>query len=187
MKATLLLLLLSTYACLTFSQDISRYLDDGIPAMGRNVIKIAYNPLYGELPLIYEHAFGKKFSLEGGAGPVWNATEGRIYIEDTLPIQHAGMGYTFFIRPKIYFHTYPERFYISSYPKLTVMDGTLFWDIAVLNFGYQRAIRNKIIIAVECGVGFRIYKTKSDILWDESYETLVQPYLPIMITLGYLF
>jgi hypothetical protein len=126
-----LLSLLFWLACTSFlySQDISGYLDDGIGSEGKNMLKIAYDPLNGELPLIFEHSFGRKFSLETGTGPVWIAMQNRFQKDDPLPIKQTGLGFTVWVRPKVYFRTYPERIYVSSYPKITVMDNKLFFDV----------------------------------------------------------
>jgi len=147
-------------SCL-YSQDISGYLDDGIGSKGKNILKIAFDPLNGELPLIFEHSFGEKFSLEAGGGPVWIAMQNRFYKDEPLPINQTGVGFTAWIRPKVYFRSYPEQFYISAYPKFTVMDKKLFFDVAWMNIGYQRIILNRLVIAAEVGVGFRFYKDSS--------------------------
>ena len=183
-----LLSVLFWVACTSYlhSQDISGYLDDGIGSEGKNMLKIAFDPLNGELPLIFEHSFGRKFSLEAGAGPVWIAMQNRIQLNDSLPIKQNGVGFTIWVRPKLYFKTYPERFYLSSYPKLTIMDHKLFFDVAWLNIGYQRILWNRIVIAAEVGMEFRFYKSASKIPGEGS-ENQMNLLFPVLLNLGYLF
>jgi hypothetical protein len=187
MKAPLSLIFLIACTSLLYSQDISSYLDDGVGSEGRNNIKIAFDPLNGELPLIFEHSFGRKFSLEVGSGPVWIAMQNRFQQDDPLPIKQTGVGFTIWVRPKVFFHTYPERLYVSAYPKLTVMDNKLFFDVAWMNFGYQRIILNRIVIGAEVGVGFRFFETSSGDISDEQFDNQVHFLLPVLINIGYLF
>ena len=185
MKTLITLLICITFTSFLYSQDISRYLDDGIGSAGKNMIKIGFDPLNGELPLIYEHSFGKKFSLEAGAGPVWIAMQNRYLIVDSLPIKQNGMGFTIWVRPKFYYRTYPERFYLSIYPKLTVMDQKLFFDVAG-TIGYQRILWNRVVIAAEAGVEVRFYKAASNFPGEDS-ETQMNLLFPILLNVGYLF
>lgn len=183
-----LLSLLFWVACTSFlySQDISGYLDDGIGSKGENILKIAFDPVNGEFPVIYEHSFHRKFSLETGIGPVLIAMQNRIQLNDPLPIKQNGVGFTIWVRPKIYFKTYPERFYLSSYPKLTIMDHTLFFDVAWLNIGYQRILWNRIAIAAEVGMEFRFYRSAGNISGEGS-ENKMNLLFPVLLNLGYLF
>ena len=171
-----------------YSQNISKYLDNGIRSEGKNILKIGYDPLNGELPLIYEHlAIKNKFSFEVGAGPVWLEKQNNLHPDEPLPIKQTGLGFTAWIRPKVYFRSYPERIYVSSYPKFTIMDKKLFIDIALLNIGYQRIVLRRMIIAAEAGLAFRFYK---DPLWEGSVEvsnTTVHIQVPVMVNLGYMF
>ncbi|HSN50725.1 MAG TPA: hypothetical protein VLR52_05790, partial [Bacteroidales bacterium] len=170
-----------------YSQDISGYLDDGIGSEGKNMFKIAFDPLNGELPLIFEHSFGRKFSLEAGTGPIWIAMQNLIQQDDSLPIKQTGLGFTAWIRPKVYFRSYPEQFYFSVYPKFTVMDKKLFFDVAWMNIGYQRIILNRLVFAAEVGVGFRFYKDSSGTISAEQSENMVHILFPVLLSLGYLF
>ena len=187
MKA--LLSLLFSIVCTSFlhSQDISGYLDDGIKSEGKNMLKIAFDPLNGELPVIFEHSFHRKFSLEAGAGPVWIAMQNRIQKDDPLPIKQTGLGFTAWVRPKVYFRMYPERFYVSFYPKFTVMDKKLFFDVAWMNIGYQRILLNRIVIAAEVGVEFRFYKNSSGNSSVEGFDYPMHIQIPVLLNVGYLF
>ncbi len=170
-----------------YSQDISRYLDDGFSTKGKNMLKIAIDPLNGELPVTFEHSFGSKFSLEVGTGPVWIDLQNRFYPDDPLQIKQTGVGFTAWVRPKVYFRTYPEKLYVSVYPKLTVMDKKLFFDVALMNFGYQRIILRRIVVSGEVGVGFRFYKNPPGTIYDEGFDYTTHFLLPVLISFGYLF
>ena len=184
-----LLSLLFWIACTSclHSQDISGYLDDGIRSEGKNMLKIAFDPLNGELPLVFEHSFGRKFSLEAGAGPVWIAMQNRFQTEDPLPVEQSGVGFTAWVRPKLYFRSYPEKLYFSVYPKFTVMDKKLFFDVALINIGYQRILLRRIVIAGEVGAGFRFYKNPSGNSSTEDSGNTVHILFPVLLNLGYLF
>ncbi|MCX6305922.1 MAG: hypothetical protein NT040_13250 [Bacteroidetes bacterium] len=187
MKVLLSLLFGIAFTSCLLSQDISGYLDDGISSKGRNILKIAFDPLNGELPLIFEHSFGRKFSLEAGAGPVWIAMQNRFQTEDPLPIKQTGVGFTAWVRPKVYFRSYPEQLYFSAYPKFTVMDKKLFFDVALLNIGYQRILLRRIVIAGEVGAEFRFYKNSSGNSSAEGSDNTVHILFPVLLNLGYLF
>ena len=187
MKALLSLLFWVACTSFLYSQDISGYLDDGIGSEGKNMLKIAFDPLNGELPLIFEHSFGRKFSLEAGAGPVWIAMQNRFQKDDPLPIKQTGFGFTAWVRPKVYFRTYPERIYVSVYPKFTVMDKKLFFDVALMNIGYQRILLNRIVIAAEVGAEFRFYKNSSGNSSVEGFDNPVHILFPVLVNIGYLF
>jgi hypothetical protein len=187
MRAWFSLLLLFAGTSFLYSQDISGYLDDGFSTEGKNMLKIAFDPLNGELPLIFEHSFGRKFSLEAGIGPVWIAMQNRFQQDDPLPIKQNGVGFTAWVRPKIYFRTYPEKLYVSVYPKFTVMDKKLFFDVALMNIGYQRILLRRIVIAGEVGVGFRFYKNPPGNSLDEGFGNTAHVLLPVLLSLGYLF
>ncbi|MEI6899226.1 MAG: hypothetical protein WCL00_05065 [Bacteroidota bacterium] len=185
MKTLITLFFCITFTSFLYSQDISRYLDDGISSTGKNMIKIGFDPWNGELPLIYEHKFLRNFSLEAGTGPVWISMQDRIQLIDTLPIKKDGLGFTIWVRPKLYYKSFPERFYMSIYPKLTIMDHKLFFDVGGL-IGYQRIIWNRVVIAAEVGVEVRLYKAASDFPGEDS-ETRMNLLFPVMLNLGYLF
>jgi hypothetical protein len=187
MKAIFVLFFWITGGLFSFSQDISKYLNDGIGSGGNNILKIAIDPLNGSLPLIWEHSFGWKFSIEAGAGPVLNSLQNRFYPDEPLPVKQNGVGFTVWVRPKFYLRTYPERFYVSIYPRLTIMDHTLFWDVAWFNIGYQRTLWNRLVIAGEFGAGFRFYKNSDGMDPYGEPDNRVHFILPVLIQFGYLF
>ena len=67
------------------------------------------------------------------------------------------------------------------------MDKKLFFDVALMNIGYQRIILNRIVIAAEVGVGFRFYKNSSGNSSVEHSDNTVQILFPVLLNLGYLF
>ncbi|NVO20197.1 MAG: hypothetical protein HXX13_10875 [Bacteroidetes bacterium] len=169
-----------------FSQDISRYLDDGNVSGCKNIISIGYDPLNGELPFKFEHSVLRKFSYEVGGGPVWLSRQNWLVFDDPLPIKERGLGFSAFIKAKLYFGNFPERAYITIYPKLNWLDHKIYIDAAVLNIGYQRIIVNKLIIGAETGFGFRIYRDPSqEFLEDQSY-IIWKPHIPLTFNISFL-
>ena len=164
-----------------FSQDISQYLNDGGVSQAKSIISIGYDPLNGVLPISFERLLVSRLSLVVGGGPVWLKIQGFLSPDDPLPIKHTGIGYTAFIKAKVYFRQFPERFYTAIYPRFTVMDNKLFMDIALVNAGYQRIVFRKIILGAEAGVVFRFYNDSME----AGSSTQIQ--LPVTVNFGYLF
>jgi hypothetical protein len=181
---TALILILSTEGK---SQDISQYLKDGNRSESKNIISIGYDPLNGELPIKLEHWVVSRFAFEIGGGPVWLTKQNWLLPDDPLPIKQTGLGFSAFLKAKVYFSKFPERHYITIYPKINVMDHKVFVDAAILNLGYQRIIFNKILLGVEAGFGFRIYRDPSWIVIEGESDIIWSPHVPVSINLGYLF
>lgn len=170
-----------------YSQDISRYLDDGYRAGCRNIISIGYDPLSGEVPMAFEHRALSKFSYVIGGGPICIARQNWLIPDEPLPIKQSGIGLSVFIKAKIYFHKFPERAYLSLYPRISLMDHKVFSDLFILNFGYQRIIVKKVLLGVEAGFGFRFYHDSSWAFRQGDSDLTWQPHFPVSINIGYLF
>ena len=179
-----LLLMLTTE---TYSQNISRFLEDGHVSESKNILSIGYDLLNGEIPFKIEHSVTSKFSFEVGGGPVWLAKQNWLFMDNPLPIKETGVGFSAFIKVKLYFRTFPERMYITIYPKINWLDHAVFTDAAVMNVGYQRIIVNKILLGAEAGFGFRIYRDTSWAFLGEKSEIIWKPQIPLTCNISYLF
>ena len=171
----------------TFAQDISKYLQDDGFSTGKNMVKIGLDPLNGELPIIFEHALGNNAALEIHTGLLFLKYQDRLYPENTLPIPASGLGYTVSGAAKIYLKSFPERSYIAFRPGISVMSGKLFADIAIFNYGYQRAIFGKWFLDFEMGFGLRLFKDTNPESEMEFSGTGFRIIFPVSIKTGYLF
>ncbi len=171
----------------SYSQDISRYLADGGKSESRNIISFGYDPLNGEFPIKFEHWVVSRFSYEIGGGPVLIDRQNWLLPDEPLPIKQSGLGFSAFIKAKVYFKKFPERFYITLYPKFNFMDHKVFTDAAILNVGYQRIILNRVMLGVESGFGFRIFKDPSWAFEEGDQGITWQPQIPLSLNIGYLF
>ncbi len=185
-KIGLLLILLSAQSTV-FSQDISKYLDDGGFSSSTKIIKIGFDPINGELPLYFEHALGKHISLEWSAGLVSLQRQNWLYSNNPLPIASTGLEYTFSCSMKIYLESFPERMYIAFRPGLSIMSGKLFTDIAAFNYGYQRPIHGKWLIDAEIGIGVRRFKNTTMFGGIDYTDTESRFLIPVSIKTGYMF
>jgi len=179
----ILLLMRST----VFSQDISKYLDDGGFSTSTKIIKIGFDPINGELPLCFEHALGKHISLEWSAGLVWLQRQNWRYSENPLPIASKGLGYTFSGSMKIYLKSFPERSYIAFRPGISILSGKIYTDLTAFNYGYQRPIHGKWLIAGEIGIGVRLFKNTTMFGGIDYTDNESRFLIPVSIKTGYLF
>jgi len=179
----ILLLMRST----VFAQDISKYLDDGGFSTSTKIIKIGFDPINGELPLYFEHALGKHISLEWSAGLVSLQRQNWRYSENPLPIASKGLGYTFSGSMKIYLKSFPERSYIAFRPGISILSGKVYTDIVVFNYGYQRPILGKWLIAAEIGMGIRLFENTTMFGGIDYTDNESRFLIPVSIKTGYLF
>jgi len=181
----LFLLLFSTlYA---YSQDISKYLDDGGFSAGRMILKIGYDPINGALPIMFEHALNRRFSVEWSAGLVSLQRQNKLYSGDPLPIAASGLGYSFSGCFKIWLSAFPERSYVGLRPGVTLMSGKTFTDLVYCNYGYQRAITGKCMLAIEMGIGVRLFKNTATYGDIDFTDTDTRFIFPLTIKTGYMF
>lgn len=185
-KIGLLIALLIINGC-AFAQDISKYLQDDGFSTGKNLVKIGLDPLNGELPVTFEHALGNNVSLELHTGLLMLKYQDRLYPENQLPIDASGLGYTVSGAVKIYLKSFPERSYIAFRPGVSVMNGIIFTDIGLFNYGYQRAIVGKWILDFEMGFGLRLFKDNNIESEMEFSGTGFRIIFPVSIKTGYLF
>lgn len=183
---SLLLLGLLFVSLSNFSQDISKYLDDGGFSKGSKIVKIGYDPLNGVIPIYFEHALNKKFSLEWEAGLVSIKRQNWLYGYDPLPIDPDGLGFTASVGFRIYLRTFPEPFYCTLRSGITSMSGTLFTDAISCSLGYQVPIKGRWMVDMEAGFGIRVFKDK---MFEELdiIERDVRFTLPVSIKTGYMF
>ncbi len=178
---TLLLLLLGIFAK---SQDISKYLDDGVKGTARNIISVGIDPLNLSIPIKFERRVVNKLSYIIAVAPL--VIEKQKWFDEFPSIKPTGIGFSASLRAKVYSGLFPERIYFSMYPQISFMDGKRFID-ACVGGGYQRIIFRKIAISADIGFGFRNFKdTNYGILEGESDWGLI-PYFPVSVNLGYLF
>ena len=178
------LLFSSIYA---YSQDISKYLDDGGFSAGRMILKTGYDPINGVLPVLFEHALNKRFSVEWEAGLVSLQRQNKLYSDNPLPIAASGLGYTFSGCLKIWLRAFPERSYVGLRPGVTLMSGKTFTDLMYLNYGYQRAITGKWMVALEMGVGVRLFKNTTTFGDIDFTDTDSRFLFRLTIKTGYMF
>jgi len=177
-SALLLLICLSAK-----SQDISKYLDDGVHRTAKHIISIGYDVVTVSIPIKYEKKVFKGFSYVIAIAPF--LIEKQRWYDSDPSIHHTGVGFSASIRPKFYPKAFPERGYFSLYPQFTLMNGKLFTDV-LFSFGYQRIIFRKLVFSPEIGCGFRFYKDTNSGIYDEN-ETLFIPHFPVSVNLGFLF
>lgn len=172
---------------IVFSQDISKYLDDGGFSTSTKIIKIGFDPINGELPLYFEHALGKHISLEWSSGLVWLQRQNWRYSENPLPIASKGLGYTFSGSLKIFLKSFPERAYIAFRPGISIMSGKIYTDIIAFNYGYQRPILGKWMVAGEIGMGVRLFENTTMFGGIDYTDNESRFLVPVSIKTGYLF
>ncbi|MFZ4549588.1 MAG: hypothetical protein ACOYN4_19225 [Bacteroidales bacterium] len=178
-------LLLSHFT--VFSQDISKYLDDGGFSTSKKIIKIGFDPINGFLPILFEHALGKHISLEWSAGLVSLQRQNWLYSNNPLPIGSKGLGYTFSGSMKIFLKSFPERSYIAFKPGISIMSRKIYTDIVAFNYGYQRPIHGKWLVAGEIGIGVRLFKNTTMFGGIDYTDNESRFLIPVSIKTGYLF
>jgi len=181
------IVLLLFYSTGVNSQNISKYLNDGTHSTSKNIIFIGYDAFNGELPIIFEHSVISKFSFQAGGGPLWLAKQSFMHPDEPLPLKQTVMGWNAFIKAKIYLGTFPERFYVTIYPEINLMDKKIFYDISIFNVGYQRVILKKLVVGAEVGATFRLYKDPIVAGSVELKNTSVVFQIPATLQMGYLF
>jgi hypothetical protein len=186
-------LIIGTLLILNFNQvlsqeDVSKYFEDRGISLASRLIKIGYDPLNGELPIIFEHKITKHISLEWGTGLISIKRQNKRYSENPLPdLSKSGFGYTAWVNMRVYLKGYYERSYIGLQPKLSIMNGKSYGDIVFFNYGYQRPIKNTWIIDFNIGIGIRVFKYSTVIGSIEYKENDSRFFIPIQFKTGYAF
>ena len=189
MKQTrIIVIILFIFSCNTVlsQEDVSQYFDDGGIATASKLIKIGYDPINGELPLIFEHRLSESISVEWGSGLVFLKRQAKLY-ED---IQHSSaFGFNIWANLRIYLKGYYEQFYLGFQPRLNFLDSKTYTDIVFINCGYQRPINGKLVFDVNIGLGVRTYKEDNFIISTVVYEMgrTTAFYIPVEFKLGYAF
>jgi hypothetical protein len=186
-KRILLFILIITLTTYTSAQDdVSKYFDDGGVAEATRLFKIGYDPLNGEIPLIFEHRLTTHISLEWGAGPVSLKRQAKLYkdIQDT-----STLGFNMWANLRVYLKGYYERFYIGIQPRLNFLDKKTYTDIIFFNCGYQLPLYGRWVFDINAGMGVRSYKLDDVYLGGVKYNfgRDSQFVVPIQGKLGYAF
>jgi hypothetical protein len=159
MKASKILILSILYIVIgskVSAQDISRYLDDGGLTNKRNLIKLGFDPVNNEFPLIYERGLGKHFGAELGGGLVSLQRQYHMYSGNPYTVESSGLGYNAWMRIKIYPDFFPERKYFAIQTRVNNLSEKWFTDI-VTNIGYQRVVAGNWVMDFNLGLGVRLF------------------------------
>jgi len=178
--------------CLTFihvvrAQEISKYLDDGGFTSKKNLIKIGFDPINNEVPLIYERGLGKHFGLELGGGIVSLQRQYNMYNDNPYSIESTGLGYNGWMRIKVYPRFFPERAYWAFQARLNNLSGYWFTDIIFGNVGYQRVVVGNWVLDGNVGIGLRLYKSHEVSAQYYGEDRASQFIVTLTIETGYLF
>ena len=180
-------LILITVPLFVYSQnDMSKYFDDGGIAKASKLIKIGFDPLNGEIPLIFEHRLAKYFSMEWGAGVVSLKRQSKLYTDIQ---QSSSLGFNMWANLRIYLKGYYERFYLGFEPRLNFLDHKTYIDIVFFNCGYQRPINGKLVFDINLGMGVRTYKEDAVVINTVKYDygRTSAFFVPLQFKLGYAF
>jgi hypothetical protein len=174
-------------ACATNAQNnVSQYFDDGGVSDASMLFKVGFDPLNGEIPVIFEHRLTKHISVEWGAGPVMLTRQSKLYddIQNSSPV-----GFNLWANLRIYLKGYYERFYIGFQPRLNFLDRKTYTDIVFFNCGYQIPLSGRLILDINGGMGVRIYKEDDTVINTVIYENgrSTDFVIPLQLKLGYAF
>jgi hypothetical protein len=170
-----------------YSQDtIYQYFDDGGIATSYSLIKIGFDPVNGEVPVIFEHRLTRHISVEWGTGLVSLARQSKRY-EDIEGI--TGMGFNVWANLRVYLKGYYERFYMGFQPRFNYLDGKSYMDIVFFNAGYQRPLSGRLIFDINAGLGVRSYKEDDTVINTVVYDNGRGSafFIPVQFKLGYAF
>lgn len=168
------------------SQDkLSQYFDDGGVAEASRLVKIGYDPINGEIPIIYEHRLTKHISAEWGIGLVSLKRQSKLYDD----IDDSGIGLNMWVNMRIYLSGYYERFYMGFQPRLSFLAGKKYTDIVFFNCGYQRPITGRLVYDVNFGLGVRSYKEDPVVIGNVEYDygRTSSFFIPLQLKLAYSF
>jgi len=170
-----------------YSQDdMSQYFDDGGIATSYRLIKIGFDPLNGELPVMFEHRVTRHISVEWGTGLVSLARQSKLYEDIDCP---TGIGFNVWANLRVYLKGYYERFYMGFQPRFNYLDGKSYIDIVFFNAGYQRPLTGRLIFDINAGIGVRSYKEDDTVINTVVYNNGRGSafFIPIQFKLGYAF
>jgi len=189
-KLLLLIMIHFFLANLAFSQNnLDNYFDDDNLASIKNIIKTGYDPRNGEVPIVFERQIIESLSLEGGISIISLKKQFDRFEEEPLPgLKDSGVGLGILAGFRFYFSNFYEKFYGSSSVKLNFMSSKTYFDVNIINFGYQLPIKNKFVIDLSAGMGFRFFKAIENVGTSvESEEWDSRVVYPIQIKIGYAF
>lgn len=169
------------------AQDVSRYFDDGGISSRRKIIKVGYDVLNGELPIILEHTLTKRLTVEWGAGPVFLNRQTKRYSENPLPIAKTGLGMTAWGELRFYLKGDYEKWHIGFQPKITFMSQKRFTDIVFFNGGYQFLFDNRFALDLQAGMGVRAFKSTTMMGAIPYTDKDTRFFIPATVKFGYLF
>ena len=170
-----------------YSQDtMSQYFDDGGIASSYRLIKIGFDPVNGELPVMFEHRLSRHISVEWGTGLVSLARQSKRYEDIEGP---AGLGFNVWANLRVYLKGYYERFYMGFQPRFNYLDGKRYTDIVFFNAGYQRPLSGRLIFDFNAGLGVRSYKEDDTVINTVVYDNGRGSafFIPVQFKLGYAF
>jgi len=169
------------------AQDVSKYFADGGISARSKIIKLGYDPLNGELPIILEHTLTKRLTVQWGAGPVFLNRQTKRYKENPLPIAQTGLGMTAWGELRFYLKGDYEKWHIGFQPKITFMSKKRFTDIIFFNLGHQFLLDNRFSLDLEEGMGVRSFKSTTMMGSIPYTDKDTRFYIPATVTVGYLF
>ncbi len=181
------LMILIASATASGQDDVSKYFDDDGISNRSKLIKIGFDPVNGEFPVMFEHTLTKRFTMEWGAGPVSLKKQTKRYAEEPLPIAASGLGFTAWTSIKFYLKGDYEKWHIGFQPKITFMSDKRFTDIVFFNAGYQVVLKNRVVIDLEAGMGVRSFKYTTMYGAIPYTDRDTRFFFPVLFKTGYLF
>lgn len=168
-------------------QDNSFYFDDGGISARKNIIKInILSAINGDLPLYYERALSKSFSIEIGAGlllPYYILELPQIFSTEA-EIINPDFGYSLWIHPKYYLQqNAPELNYFGVQIRkrnYNQNNQTIVYTDVTLNYGLQLILGKRIAFDYNVGIGVRFKREKST----SEKNVITGIALPIGIKIG---
>lgn len=169
------------------AQNIASYLDDGGFTNKKNLIKIGFDPVNNELPLIFERGLGKHFGVELGGGLVSLQRQYHMYSGNPYSIESSGLGYNAWMKIKLYPDFFPERRYVAVQTRINYLSEQWFTDIICANVGYQRVVAGNWVMDFNLGLGVRLYRAHD--LASQNYDDDRGRKFIVTLTIetGYLF
>ncbi|MEN8230677.1 MAG: hypothetical protein ABFS38_21150 [Bacteroidota bacterium] len=167
-------------------EDMTHYFDDGGIATSYRLFKVGYDPVNGEIPVMFEHRIGRHVSIEWGTGLVSLKRQAKLYEEIETP---SGTGYNVWANLRIYLKGYYERFYMGFQPRISFLAGKSYTDIVFFNAGYQRPIYGRLVFDINAGMGVRSYKEDDTVINTVVYENGRGSafFIPLQFKIGYAF
>lgn len=168
-------------------EDIDRYFEDDSFSGSSKLIKVGYDALYNEKLVSFEHRLFVHASLEHTIG--FSDVDRLHKLFPNFPVQtlpESGNLITIMTFLRLYKMGYFERLYAGVMPRITIIDGRMYGDIAFVAFGYQRPIKGRLLFDISSGIGIRFADMESP-QGNPVFGDDVRSYFPMQFKLCYVF